>query len=387
MVKYMHSVGIICEYNPFHNGHIFHLNEIKKRFPNHSIVLVMSGNFTERGDVSVMNKWDKTELALSYGVDLVVELPFVFATQSADIFAKASIEILNMLKVDYLVFGSECNQISRLIELAKIQLDHPKYHKLVKQYLEEGTNYPTALSKALYEISGKRIKEPNDILGLTYIREIFKTNSTIQPVCIPRNNHYNGTELEGTLSSATSIRHALQNHEDISPYVPNKTLDYLKHPHFTSDYFPLLKYKILSDMNHLDQYQTVDEGIENRIRKFIISSKSLDDLILKIKTKRYTYHKLNRMFTHIICNVTKEEMKQFQKIEYIRILGFSRKGRDLLKQLKPSIPVPIVTNFSSYHHPMLDMELRATSIYASILEGKEQIDMIESEYKNSPIMK
>ncbi len=383
----MRSVGIICEYNPFHNGHLFHLEQIKEKFPHHSIVLVMSGHFTQRGDVSIMNKWDKTEIALFYGVDLVVELPFVFATQSADVFAKASIELLNLLQVEYLVFGSECNQISRLIELAKIQLDHPKYNTLVKQYLDDGFNYPTALSKALYDLSGKKIKEPNDILGLTYIREIFKTNSSIQPVCIPRQNNYNALDLEGPMSSATSIRHALENGVDIAPYVPAKTLDYLTSLHFTKDYFPLLKYKILTDMDHLEQYQTVDEGIENRIRKFIVSSKNLDELILKTKTKRYTYNKLNRMFMHILCNVTKKEIKQFTKIEYIRVLGFSKKGRNLLKELKSSIPVPIVTNFSSIHHPMLDFELRATAIYASTLEEREKIKLIESEYKNSPIMK
>lgn len=383
----MRSVGIICEYNPFHNGHLYHIEQIKQKFKDYLIVLVMSGNFTERGDVSVMNKWDKCEIALTYGVDLVVELPFVFATQSADIFARASIEILNDLQVEYLVFGSECNQIGRLTEMAKIQLNHKRYDKLVKNYLDEGSNYPTALSKALYDISGKKINQPNDILGITYIREILRTKSNITPISIPRKNNYSALELEGPISSATSIRHALQNNIDISAYVPEKTLDYLKQPHFTKDYFPLLKYKILSDLDHLEQFQTVDEGIENRIRKFIVCSKNLDELILKIKTKRYTYNKLNRMFTHIICNVTKEEMKSFQKIEYIRILGFNKKGRALLKELKEQIPVPIVTNFSSLKHPMLDMEFRATCIYASILEEKEKIKLIESEYKNSPIIK
>lgn len=383
----MRSVGIICEYNPFHNGHLYHIEQIKQKFKDYLIVLVMSGNFTERGDVSVMNKWDKCEIALTYGVDLVVELPFVFATQSADIFARASIEILNDLQVEYLVFGSECNQIERLTEMAKIQLNHKRYDKLVKNYLDEGSNYPTALSKALYDISGKKVNQPNDILGITYIREILRTKSNITPISIPRKNNYSALELEGPISSATSIRQALQNNIDISAYVPEKTLDYLKHPHFTKDYFPLLKYKILSDLDHLEQFQTVDEGIENRIRKFIVCSKNLDELILKIKTKRYTYNKLNRMFTHIICNVTKEEMKSFQKIEYIRILGFNKKGRALLKELKEQIPVPIVTNFSSLKHPMLDMEFRATCIYASILEEKEKIKLIESEYKNSPIIK
>lgn len=383
----MRSVGIICEYNPFHNGHLFHLEQIKEKFPNHRIVLVMSGNFTQRGDVSIINKWDKTEIALFYGVDLVVELPFVFAVQSADIFARASIELLNMLQVEYLVFGSECNQVDRLIECAKIQLENKKYNKLVKQYLEEGINYPTALSKALYDLTGKRIKEPNDILGMTYIREILRIGSTIKPVSIPRQNNYNSLELEGSMSSATSIRHALQEGRYVLDYVPTETLKYLTEPHFTSDYFSLLKYKILSDLEHLDLYQTVDEGIENRIHKFIISSKTLDELILKMKTKRYTYNKLARMFTHILCNVTKEEMKQFQKIEYIRILGFNKKGRELLKEIKDQVSVPIITNFSSLKHPMLDIEFRATCIYASILDEQKKIKLIESEYKNSPIIK
>ena len=373
----MKSVGIICEYNPFHNGHVYHINKVKELFPGHTIILVMSGNFTQRGDVSIINKWDKTEIALFYGVDLVVELPF----------ACASIELLDMLQVEYLVFGSECNQIDCLIECAKIQLENKKYNKLVKQYLEEGINYPTALSKALYELTGKRIKEPNDILGMTYIREILRIGSTIKPVSIPRQNNYNSLELEGPMSSATSIRHALQEGRYVLDYVPTETLKYLTEPHFTSDYFSLLKYKILSDLKHLNLYQTVDEGIENRICKFIISSKTLDELILKMKTKRYTYNKLARMFTHILCNVTREEMKQFQKIEYIRILGFNKKGRELLKEIKNQVPVPIVTNFSSFKNPMLDIEFRATCIYASILEEQKKIKLIESEYKNSPIIK
>ena len=124
----MKSVGIICGYNPFHNGHLYHLNKFKEMFPDFTIILVMSGNFTERGDMSIINKWDKTDIALHYGVDLVIELPFVFASQSADIFARGSIQILNSLNVDYLVFGSESNDISKLIEMAKIQLYNKKYN-------------------------------------------------------------------------------------------------------------------------------------------------------------------------------------------------------------------------------------------------------------------
>ena len=379
-------VGIICEYNPFHNGHLYHLQRVKEMFPDKKIVLVMSGNFTQRGDVSVINKWDKTDIALHFGVDLIVELPFVFATQGADIFAKASIEILDTIGVDYLVFGSECNNVEKLTTLAKIQTDK-KYNNLVKEYLDEGINYPTAMSKALIDITGYKVDTPNDILGITYIREILSHKSKIKPITIKRNNDYNAKELNDFYSSATSIRYALQNESDVTDQVPEYVTRFLnKNLLFIDDYFNLLKYNIMIN-NNLEDIQTVDEGIHNRIKKYIIQSKSLNDLILKVKTKRYTYNKLNRMFTHILCNFTKEEAKKFNKIEYIRVLGFNSNGREILKDLKKNIGIPIVTNFSDIDSEMLDIEFRSTCCYASILNEQDKIKLIESEYKNYPLQR
>lgn len=383
----MKKVGIIAEYNPFHNGHLYHLEETKKMFPGAYIVLVMSGNFTQRGDVSIINKWDKADIALNYGVDLVIELPFVFATQGADIFAKASIEILNKLDVDYLVFGSESNDIKKLTTLAEVQTNNKKYDNLVKEYLSEGINYPTALSKALTDITGIKMDKPNDILGITYIREIMLQNSKIKPFTIKRNNDYNAKELEDFYSSATSIRYALKNDSDVSNVIPEYTSRFLnKKLMFIDDYFNLLKYNIMINEN-LDLIQTVDEGIHNRIKKFIINSKSLDDLILKVKTKRYTYNKINRMFTHILCNFTKDEASKFDKLEYIRVLGFNNNGRLIIKNIKDDIDVPIITNFSDIKSDMLDIEFRSTCCYASILNEADKIKMIESEYKNYPIQR
>lgn len=383
----MKKVGIIAEYNPFHNGHLYHLNKVKEMFPDSYIVLVMSGNFTQRGDVSVINKWDKTEIALYYGVDLVVELPFVFATQGADIFARASIEILDKLDVDYLVFGSESNDINKLTTLAEVQTNNKKYDNLVKEYLSEGVNYPTALSKALTDITGIKMDKPNDILGITYIREIIKQKSKIKPFTIKRNNDYNAKELEDFYSSATSIRYALKNDDDVSNVVPEYTTRFLnKKLMFIDNYFNLLKYNIMIN-NNLDLIQTVDEGIHNRIKKYIVTSKSLDELILKVKTKRYTYNKLNRMFTHILCNFTKEEAESFDKIEYIRVLGFNSNGRLIIKDIKDDIDIPIITNFSDIKSRMLDIEFRSTCCYASILDEQDKIKMIESEYKNYPVQR
>lgn len=384
----MKSVGIICEYNPFHNGHLYHLNCVKKMFPDAVIVLVMSGNFTQRGEVSIIDKWKKTELALEFGIDLVIELPFVFAVQSADVFARASIEILNALKVDAIVFGSETNDIDKLKQLASLQINNKEYDKLIQKYLKEGINYPTALSKALFTLTDQKVEKPNDILGISYIREIILQKSNIAPFCIKRNNDYNSIELNDSISSASSIRYALKQEESVSSYVPEKTMEYLQQKlHFTQDYFSLLKYKILTSEHELSMYQTVDEGIENRIIKCIIKAVSIDDLILKVKTKRYTYNKLSRMFTHILCNFTKEEAREFTHIEYIRVLGFNMLGKRYLNSIKKQLDVPLITRFSSIHSKMLDIEYRSTCVYASILDEQEKIKMIESEYKNTPIIK
>ena len=380
----MKSVGIICEYNPFHNGHLYHLDKVKELYPDHAIILIMSGNFTERGDVSIINKWDKTSIALKYGVDLVIELPYVFASESADKFAYASIRLLDLLGVDALVFGSESNNVDLLYTLADTQLNNKKYDKLVKEYIDEGINYPTALSKALFDITGKKIDKPNDILALSYIREIIDQKSTIRPISIKRNNDYNSLELNDGITSASSIRYALYNNENIDNYIPYDINDY--HLVFNNDYFSLLKYKILTEKD-LSIYQTVDEGIENRLKKYILKSNNIDEFIIKVKTKRYTYNKLNRMFNHIICNFTKEEAMNNDEIEYIRVLGFSYKGQDYLNKIKKDIEVPIITRFSSIKSNMLDIEFRATVTYASILNEKDKIKLIEDEFKHTPIIR
>lgn len=382
----MKKIGIICEYNPFHNGHLYHISKIKEMFDDSLIILVMSGNFTQRGEASIIPKYSKCDIALLSGIDLVIELPFIFATQSADVFAKTSIEILDKLNVDYVVFGSETNDINKLTMLAKTQINNKKYDKLVKEYLDKGVNYPTALSKALYQLTDKKIDKPNDILGVSYIREILKLNSNITPICIKRSNDYNSIELNDNITSASSIRYALSNGDDVKNYVPEYVYDYLKNPIFTKNYFNLLKYKIMTE-NTLEEYQTVDEGIQNRIKKCIINSKDLDDLILKVKTKRYTYNKLSRMFIHILCNLKKEEVKKYNKISYIRVLGFNIKGRNYLNEIKKDIDIPIITNFSRTNDPILDIEMRSTCVYASILNEKDKINLIESEYKDFPIIR
>lgn len=384
----MTTVGIICEYNPFHNGHIYHLKKIKELYPDSTIILVMTGNFSQRGIPSIINKWDKTEIALNYGVDLVIELPFSFATQSADIFAKGAISILNALKVNYLVFGSESNNIEELTELAKLVVNNQGYELKVKEYLNLGNNYPTSLNKALYEFSNKDIKLPNDLLGFSYIKEIIKEKSNIIPVTIPRTNNYHDLDLnKNNISSASSIRNSYRSNNNWQSQVPKETIKAMKDSRFLlENYFSILKYKILTSDN-LSKYQTVDEGIENKIKKEIVESETISDLITRLKSKRYTYSRISRMLIHILCNFTKEKAKAMNNIEYIRILGFSSLGQKYLNTIKKDCIYPIITTYSKGNSKMLEYEKIVTSVYASILPENEKNKLIKEEYQNKPKMR
>ena len=369
----MQKVGIICEYNPFHNGHLYHINKIKEIFDDPTIILVMSSHFTQRGNVSILNKWDKTKIALDNGVDLVVELPFEFSTQSSDIFAKGAIGILNHLGCEYIVFGSESNDIVKLNKLAEIQ-NTIEYNYEVKKLMKEGTSYPKAASSALKHLHGEEVDTPNDILALSYIKEIKRINSDITPLSIKRTNDFNSNKIQGNIISANLIRNNLDKIE-ISKYVPKNAI----RNYYNVNYFNYLKYKIMSDTD-LSIYQTVDEGIENKLKKGIDNSNTIDELILNIKSKRYTYNKISRMLIHILTSFTKEEAKKRKEIRYIRVLGFNKKGRSYLNSIKKDIKVPIYTNFNKD----LELELKVTKIYALIVNDPS---LISKEIKNIIIQK
>ncbi|MBQ7140323.1 MAG: nucleotidyltransferase [Bacilli bacterium] len=377
----MKSVGIIAEYNPFHNGHLYHLNKVKEMFPNHNVVLVLSGNFLQRGEISIINKYDKTRIALEAGIDLIVELPFNFATQSADIFARGAIEILNTLKVNTLVFGSESDDITSMVELANIQLNNKEYQNIIKNLLDKGFNYPTALSQALKKLTGTEINTPNDILGLSYVREIIKNNYNIKPISIKRTNDYHDLDNDEDIISASNIRNKLKDNIEIEKYIPKITYKYLnKKSLFISDYYNYLKYNIISNINNLDEYLTVDEGIDKRIKKFIYKSNSYEELIMNLKTKRYTYNKLSRMLCHILTNYKK--MDTDNNIEYIRILGMNNKGKQHLNKLKSKINIPIITKFSDFNEKYRNLELKLAHVY-SINNDK----YTESEISSKVIIK
>ena len=377
----MNVIGLIGEYNPIHLGHIYQINKIKEIYHNSIIILITNTTFTQRGEVSILNKWNKALLSLNNNIDLVVELPFVYATQSADIFAKGALYILNKLKIDTLVFGSESNDIDKLINIAKIQLGNKEYDNIVKEYLSNGINYPTALSKALKDTLNYTTNKPNDLLGISYIKEILRNNYNIKPVSIKRTNNYHGKEINNSIANASLLRNMYNSNQNIDNYIPKNTTKYLYKNLTNESYYSYLKYKIITEKD-LSIYQTVDEGIENRIKKVINKSNTWEELVKNIKTKRYTYNKINRMLIHILTNLTKEEAKN-SRIDYIRILGFNKKGKQHLNNIKKELDIPIITNYKPNISKLLDIELRTTSIYTLPLED----NLEELEYKQKPIIK
>lgn len=374
------NIGIIAEYNPFHYGHLYHLKKIKEMYPDSNIILVLSGPITERGDLSVYSKWDKTFVALQSNVDLVVELPIKYI-QSADWFSKGAIGILNKLGCDTIVFGSESNDVELLKNLANIQLNNKEYDNVVKKYLDEGLNYPTAMSKALSMFSKTTINTPNDLLGLSYVKEIIKNNYDINPITIKRTNNYNSKKIEGKITSATSIRELLRNNKSIKKYIPKYSYEFIKNPIFLDDYFSYMKYKIITE-DDLTKYQGIDNILQNRIKKFINDSNNLDELINNIKTKRYTYNRIKRALIIILFSLEKIEYTNME-LEYIRVLGFSSKGKNILNKIKKTIDIPLLTTFDP-KYLKLDFKINnILSLNKNIINKKE---FIEKEFKQKPII-
>lgn len=376
----MNVIGIIAEYNPFHLGHLYQINKIKEMYKDSIIIAIVSSSFTQRGDVSVLNKWDKARIALDNGIDLVIELPYFYAGQSSDIFAKGAVTILNYLGIDTLVFGIESDDINNLKLMADIQLNDKNYNNIVKEYLSNGYNYPTALSKAIKDILNLDIYLPNDLLALSYIKQVKLINNNINVIGIKRTNDYHGKEITSNIVNASLIREQFKNNLDISNYIPSYDTNKLYNVS-VNDFYPLLKYQILNNINNLDKFLTVDEGIDNRIKKYIKNSNNWNELVNNIKTKRYTYNKINRMLMHILFNLTKDESKNIV-IDYVRVLGFNSKGRSYLNKIKKNKDINIVTNYKDGISKLFDLENRVNNIYAIIVDNK----LIYEEYSHNPII-
>ena len=384
----MKVVGIIAEFNPFHNGHMYLFNKTKKMFPDAIYVLIMSGNFTQRGEPSILDKRSKTEIALKAGFDLVVELPFPFATASSDAFADGAIKLAHALGVTDLVFGSESDDLTYLEEMTDIELYDKSFDSLVRVYLASGLNYPSARSQAFTDITGKSISLPNDILASSYLKAIKKNNYSITAHSIKRTNDYNSNQLEENISSASSIRKALIDGNDIVEQVPSFVVPYLesiKNKIITNDnYFKYLKYKLITDNNN-NSYPSLDKSLLNKLKKNITKVTNYDELINNVKTKNITYRKIARGLLYYLCDFTTEARNKMSDITYIRILGISGNGRSYLNKIKKDCYLPIISKFTREKDDMLAFEYKTTIIYS--LEYNNKYNVVDDEFKIFPIRK
>lgn len=378
----MKVIGIIAEYNPFHLGHLYQIRKIKEMYEDSIIVAIVSSSFTQRGEVSVINKWNKTNVILDNGVDIVIELPFLYATQSADNFAYGAISILNKLGIDTLVFGTESDNINVLKEIAMLQLYNNDYDGLVKSYLNKGLNYPTSMSLAINEILGYKIDTPNDLLALSYIKQIYKINKEIEVINIKRTNDYHSKDVSNNIIPASLIREYLLDNKDVSKYLPIYNTNLLYKNFSNNNYFAMLKYQVINNIDNLSEFLDVDEGIENRILNVINYASSWNELVSLIKTKRYTYNKVNRMLIHILCGLKKKDVRSYE-IDYVRVLGFTNSGQRYLNTIKKDIDCRVITSYRKNVSTLLDLEYKVNYIYSLIADNK----LIMEEFRHKPIIK
>lgn len=375
----MQIIGIVTEYNPFHNGHLYQIKKIKEMYPGSVIIVAMSSNYTMRGEISVLDKWNKTNIAIINGIDIVLEIPFIYSNQSSDIFSYAALKMLNEFKIEKLVFGSETNNIDLLSLASSVQIDNKKFDSLVKDYMSKGYNYPSSIGRSIYELTGIKIKESNDILGVSYIKEILKNKYNIKPISIKRTNNFKTNTKKSNIISAYEIREFLNKNESIKEYVPNNVTPYIKKVDYEK-LFNLIKYKVISEKNSLNKYHLIDEGIENRIYEGVIKCDNYDDLVKYISNKRVTINKVNRILINIFVGLTKEEASN-KELSYIKILGLSKNGKKYYSKIKKDINIKVYTKFEK---DIMNTELKASYLYSIITNDKS---IFNSEIINHTITK
>jgi len=415
----MKILGIITEYNPFHNGHLYHLFKAKEITGADHVVAVMSGNFLQRGEPAIINKWARTKMALNAGVDLIIELPFIFSTQDANGFAFGAIKLLDSLQIiDYLCFGCETDNLDTLYSISNfLHIEPQKYKELIVHNSKNGYEFPRARAQALCEyhrifgIDGlekisplelsKLLKYPNNILALEYIKHLINLKSKIKPIAIKRMGAgYHQKNIEGKISSATSIRNEILNSLS-SPKTDLFILNDRIKSTIPQSGFPILEKELREgrgpitfdsyrqyilatlrrmSLEDISRVQGVTEGLENRIKKASLKSCTIEQLINSIKTRRYTRTKIQRIILHLMANLSKKDVKTFNRCGplYARVLGFSKKGKILLRTIKKISSTPLISKLSNYLRQtiseennnfrnrlikMLDHDILATDIY------------------------
>lgn len=391
----MNITGIIAEYNPFHNGHLYQIEQIKNQQTDY-IIIIMSGDFLQRGTPAILDKWTRTQMALSSGADLVIELPAVFATASAQYFARGGISILDKLGVvDSLCFGCETNDPLLLQKCASYLMEEPvEYRKKLQACLKDGNSFPKARVKALSACLGtdaaEFVSSPNNILALEYCIALSERNSSINPMPILRKGKgYHDTQLTKTfLPSASAVRSYLadnQNISDLTNYLPQCVLSIINENAdkllLSQDVLSLLiKYKLLSKIKELEFYADVTKDLADKIRKNINCYENLSQFIDLLKSKDLTYTRINRALTHILLDITQDmyvRAKEQDYAAYARILGFQKRALPLLSEIRNNTSVPLITKLadarkqlSAADYTLLEQDIFCSHVYESIIQDK-----------------
>ncbi len=389
----MKVCGIIAEYNPFHNGHAYHIEKTKEVTNCDAIVAIMSGNFVQRGAPALFDKWTRTEMALKNGIDLVIELPTYYATSSAEFFAQGSVGLLDSLGiVDSLSFGAKTTDLDALKRVANVLYLEPNDYKIMLQNeLKKGLSFPIARSNALKnfikkEYDAKYISEilldANNVLGIEYLKALMYNNSPIVPNIIQRKGEdYNSTNIVDGVCSATAIRKLLEKQEIgiLQDVMPKESFDILnaellsgKQPmnieKYEKEIFYILRRSLANDLFELAD---VSEGLENVLKKASNETTEIEKLIDMMKSKRYTRTRIQRILLHALLNITKDEVNNYKyNPQYIRVLGFTKTGEKLLTQIYNKSNLPIVTSVSKFlksanetGRRMIEKDILATNIY------------------------
>ena len=390
----MKKIGIVVEYNPFHNGHLYQIQKIKEKFGKDCFIsVVMSGDFVQRGEVSFLNKWEKTKIALENEVDLVVELPVYYAIQNAEIFSKMAVKILDYLGMEIQVFGAENEEIETYTEIINLQKSE-EYNRKIQEKIKLGNNYVSAQRKILEEYGYRDFMKSNNILGLEYVRAILHDKLNIKPYIIKREiSEYNEEKVEDEREqfvSASFIRKIFDSKDEtklieLKKFIPknihkflinkmyNKNIEY---KNIKNEFLKLVKYRmVIDDKKKILEIFDMTEQLYSRIFNTILNSSNYETFLKKIKAKNIS---LKRILLNILLDIRKVD----ENIDYIRVLGFNDIGREYLKKLKKEGKDKIFVNWKDIEksketcRQKIKIEKNTFVLKEMILNEKEKLNPI-----------